>query len=211
VNSGAIVISCDYRHAPEHRFPAAPDDGFAAVQWVAKNAAALGGVPGQLAVAGWSAGANIAAVVCQLSRDAGGPEINAQLLITPATDCDFSKPSYIDNGEGYVLNAATVRWFWDHYADPADRQDPKASPLRADDLSNLPPAFVVTCEFDPLRDEGIAYAEAMEAAGGVARQLQCRGQIHTSIMAVDMVVSSTAARAEMGAWLKQAFSTTVAA
>ncbi len=211
VNSDAIVISCDYRHAPEHRFPAAPEDGFAAVQWVADNAATLGGVPGQLAVAGWSAGANIAAVVCQMSRDAGGPGINAQLLITPVTDCDFSTPSYIDNGDGYVLAANTMRWFWDHYADPADRQDPKASPLRADNLMNLPPALVVTCEFDPLRDEGIAYAEAMEAAGVLVRQLSCRGQIHTSIMAVDMVVSSAAARAEMGAWLRQAFSTPVAA
>jgi acetyl esterase/lipase len=211
VNSDAIVISCDYRHAPEHRFPAAPEDGFAAVQWIAKTTAGLGGVPGQLAVAGWSAGANIAAVVCQLSRDAGGPEINAQLLITPVTDCDFSTPSYIDNGDGYVLTANTMRWFWDHYADPADRQDPKASPLRADNLMNLPPALVVTCEFDPLRDEGIAYAEAMEAAGVVVGQLSCRGQIHTSIMAVDMVVSSAASRAEMGAWLQQAFSTPFAA
>ena len=104
-----------------------------------------------------------------------------------------------------------MRWFWNHYADPEDRQDPKASPLRADNLGNLPPALVVTCEFDPLRDEGIAYAEAMQAAGVAVGQLQCRGQIHTSIMAVDMVVSSAAARAEMGAWLQQAFSTTVAA
>jgi acetyl esterase/lipase len=181
------------------------------VQWAAENAAKLGGVPGQLAVAGWSAGGNIAAVVCQLCRDDAGPEISAQLLITPVTDCDFATPSYIDNGHGYVLNADTMRWFWNHYADPADRHDPKASPLRAENLADLPPAFVVTCEFDPLRDEGIAYAEAMQAAGVPVSQLTCRGQIHTSIMAVDMVVSSAAARAEMGAWLQQAFSTPVAA
>ena len=211
VNSDSVVISCDYRHAPEHRFPAAPEDGFAAVQWAAENAAALGGVPGQLAVAGWSAGANIAAVVCQVSRDAGGPDISAQLLITPVTDCDFSTPSYIDNGDGYLLTADSMRWFWDHYADPALRSDPRASPLRADDLANLPPAMVVTCEFDPLRDEGIAYAQAMEAAGVLVRQLQCRGQIHTSITAVGMVISSASARAEMGGWLRQAFSTPVAA
>jgi cation diffusion facilitator CzcD-associated flavoprotein CzcO/acetyl esterase/lipase len=211
VDSDAVVISCDYRHAPEHRFPAAPEDGFAAVQWVAENAAELGGIPGQLAVAGWSAGANIAAVVCQMSRDTDGPDINAQLLITPVTDSDFSRPSYGENGDGYVLTTGLMHWFWDHYADPADRQDPKASPLRADNLSDLPPALVVTCEFDPLRDEGIAYAEAMEAAGVVVRQLPCRGQIHASIMAVDIVVSSATARAEMGAWLRQAFSTSVAA
>jgi acetyl esterase/lipase len=111
-------------------------------------------------------------------------------------------PSYIDNGDGYLLTADSMRWFWDHYADPALRSDPMASPLRADDLANLPPAMVVTCEFDPLRDEGIAYAEAMEAAGVLVRQLQCRGHIHTSMTAVGMVISSTSARAEMGGWLR---------
>jgi cation diffusion facilitator CzcD-associated flavoprotein CzcO/acetyl esterase/lipase len=211
VQSDAIIISCDYRHAPEHRFPAAADDGYAAIQWIEQNAAALGGIPGQLAVAGWSAGGNVAAVVCQLARDAGGPEINAQLLITPVTDSDFSRRSYIDNGDDYVLTADLMHWFWNHYADPADRPDPKASPLRADNLANLPPALVVTGEFDPLRDEGEAYAEALAAAGVPVRHLSCRGQIHTSILAVDMVLSSAAARAEMANWLRQGFSATVAA
>jgi cation diffusion facilitator CzcD-associated flavoprotein CzcO/acetyl esterase/lipase len=209
--SDAIVISCDYRHAPENRFPAAADDGYAAVQWIAENAAALDGIPRQLAVAGWSAGGNIAAVVCQLARDAGGPEINAQLLIAPVTDSDFSRDSYVKNADGYVLTADLVRWFWNHYADPVDCQNPKASPLRADNLANLPPALVVTCEFDPLRDEGVAYAEAMATAGVPVRHLPCRGQIHTSIVAVDMVISSAAARAEMANWLRQGFSASVAA
>jgi acetyl esterase/lipase len=205
VQSNAIIMSVDYRHAPEARFPAAPDDGFAAVQWIAENARNLGAVPGQLAVAGWSAGANIAAVVCQMARDAGGPEITGQMLVTPVVDCDFSRHSYVENADGYALTTALMHWFWDHYADPADRQDPKASPLRAHDLANLPPALVVTCEFDPLRDEGATYAEALAKAGVQVRHLPCRGQIHMSLMAVDMVVSGAAARAEMGAAFRQFF------
>ena len=133
------------------------------------------------------------------------------MLVTPVTDCDFTRRSYVDNADGYVLTVDLIRWFWNHYADPADWQDPKASPLRADNLANLPPALVVTCEFDPLRDEGVAYAEAMAAAGVPVRHLPCRGQIHTSIMSVDMVISSAAARAEMANWLRQGFRASVAA
>jgi acetyl esterase/lipase len=203
VRSGAIVVSVDYRHAPEARFPAAVDDAFAAVRWVAASAAALGGVPGKLAVCGWSAGANLTAVVCQLARDAGGPTIAGQVLVTPATDCDFTRASYAENGEGYVLTTALVRWFWNHYADPADRQSPKASPLRAKSLAGLPPALVVTCEFDPLRDEGRAYAEALSAAGVDARHLPCRGQIHTSLHAVDVILSGAGAREEMATALRR--------
>jgi cation diffusion facilitator CzcD-associated flavoprotein CzcO/acetyl esterase/lipase len=202
VQSGALVVSVDYRHAPEARFPAAPEDAFAAVRWIAENAASLGGDPGRLAVAGYSAGGNLAAVVCQMARDAGGPAISGQLLVTPVTDCDFNRDSYVTNGEGYFLTIPLMQWFWDHYADPADRTDPRASPLRAAKLGGLPPAFVVTCEFDPLRDEGIAYAEALAAAGVEAGQLQCRGQIHTSLSLVDMVLSGASARVEMGAALR---------
>ena len=129
--SGAVVVSVNYRHAPEARFPAAAQDAFAAVQWVAANAVELGGIPGQLAVAGWSAGGNIAAVACQLARDAGGPDIRGQLLINPVTDADLTRQSYVENGDGYLLTSALMRWFWDHYADPADRRDPLAAPLAA--------------------------------------------------------------------------------
>ena len=211
VRSGAIIVSVDYRHAPEARFPAAADDAFAAVQWIAANAESLGGAPGQLAVAGWSAGANLAAVVCQLARDAGGPAIAGQLLVTPVTDCDLTRASYTDNAEGYMLTTALMTWFWDHYADPAERTDPKASPLLAADLSGLPPALVVTCEFDPLRDEGAAYAGAMASAGVPVHHLACRGQIHTSLTAVDMLPSGAGARAEMGAALRQFFGANVPA
>ena len=130
--SGAVVVSVNYRHAPEVRFPAAALDAFAAVQWADANAIELGGIPGQLAVAGWSAGANVAAVACQLARDAGGPHISGQLLICPAVDSDLTRPSYEENGDGYILTTALMRWFWDHYADPADRGDPRAAPLRGD-------------------------------------------------------------------------------
>jgi len=205
VKANAVVVSVNYRHAPEARFPAAADDGFAAVRWVAANAETLGGVPGRLAVCGWSAGGNIAAVVCQMARDAGGPRIAGQVLVTPVTDQDLTRASYVANGEGYVLTTALMRWFWDHYADPADRLQPKASPLRAKDLSGLPPALVVTCEFDPLRDEGAAYAEALARAGVDARHLGCRGQIHTSVPAVDVIRSAASAREEIGAALRGFF------
>jgi cation diffusion facilitator CzcD-associated flavoprotein CzcO/acetyl esterase/lipase len=201
--SDALIVSVNYRHAPEHRFPAPVDDGFAALQWVAAHAVELGGIPGQLAVGGWSAGGNIATVVCQLARDAGGPEIAGQVLITPVTDCDLARGSYAENADGYVLTAPLMEWFWNHYADPAERTDPKASPLRAADLSGLPPALVVTCEFDPLRDEGIAYADALSAAGVAVRQLTARGHIHTSLTMVDVVLSGADTRGEIADALRQ--------
>jgi len=203
--ANVLIVSVDYRHAPEARFPAAADDGLAAVRWVAEHATKLGGRPGALAVAGWSAGGNIAAVTCQLAHATGGPRIAGQLLLTPVTDCDTSRPSYAENADGYVLTASLMKWFWDHYADPASRTDPKASPLRARDLSKLPPAFVVTCEFDPLRDEGIAYAQALAAAGVPARHVTARGHTHTSLTIVDVVVSGAGVRAEMGRALRGFF------
>jgi cation diffusion facilitator CzcD-associated flavoprotein CzcO/acetyl esterase/lipase len=205
VRSDAIVVSVDYRHAPEARFPAAVDDGFAAVRWIAANAESLGGKPGKLAVCGWSAGGNIAAVVCQMARDAGGPPIAGQALVNPVTDCDLTRESYVANADGYPPTAASMGWCWDHYADPADRQNPKASPVRARDLSGLPPALVVTCEFDPLRDEGVAYAEALAAAGVETRHLPCRGQIHLSLPAVDVILSAGGAREELAAALRGFF------
>lgn len=205
VRSNAIIISVDYRHAPEAKFPAAPDDGFAALQWVSSNAIELGGIQNQLVVAGWSAGANIAAVVCQMARDAKGPKISGQMLVTPVTDCDFSRSSYIDNANGYVLTADLMKWFWDHYAKEVDRKDPKASPLRAESLADLPPALVVTCEFDPLRDEGEMYAKAMAEAGVKVQHLPCSGHIHTSLHAVDVVISGMPIREKMGISIRNFF------
>jgi acetyl esterase/lipase len=209
VRSGAVIVSVDYRHAPEDRFPAAIDDGLAALHWINRNVIELGGIPGQLVVAGWSAGGNVAAVVCQLARDVGEPDIAGQLLLTPVTDSDMSRGSYVENGDGYVLTTPLMKWFWDHYADPGDRDDPKASPLRAKDLSNLPPAVVVTGEFDPLRDEGAAYAAALEAAGVPVHHIQARGHTHTSVTMVDVVLSGAAVRAEMADALRALFKAAV--
>jgi cation diffusion facilitator CzcD-associated flavoprotein CzcO/acetyl esterase/lipase len=211
VQSNSIIISVDYRHAPEARFPAAPDDGFAAVQWVAANAESLGGVPGQLAVAGWSAGGNVAAVVSQMARDAGGPTLVGQLLLTPVTDSDMTRQSYVDNADGYVLTTPLMEWFWNHYADPSDRTDPKAAPLRAADLSGLPPAVVITCDFDPLRDEGTAYAEALAAAGVPTKHIRARGHTHTSLTMVDVIVTGADTRADMAAALREFFGASVPA
>ena len=196
VRTGATVVSVNYRHAPEDRFPAAADDAFAAVRWVATNALALEGIPGHLVVAGWSAGGNIAAVAAQRARDAGGPAILAQLLLTPVTDWDPSRESWQDNADGYMLTASLLNWFWDNYVDHPDRLDPRVSPLRGE-LAGLPPAVVVTADFDPLRDEGIAYADALAAAGVPVRHVRARGHIHTSVPMVDVVISGAPVRADM--------------
>ena len=175
-----LVISVDYRLAPEHRFPAAADDCYAATVWAAKHAADYGGDATRLAVAGDSAGGNLAAVVAQMARDKNGPAISFQLLVYPVTDgVHFNRASYHDNGEGYLLTADSMHWFWDHYApNVEDRRNPYASPLLADDLSSLPPALVMTAEFDPLRDEGEAYAHELEAAGVAAELVRYDGFIH---------------------------------
>jgi cation diffusion facilitator CzcD-associated flavoprotein CzcO/acetyl esterase/lipase len=209
--SDALIVSVNYRHAPEHRFPAAADDAFAAVQWVAAHATELGGIPGQLMVAGWSAGGNVAAVAAQRARDEGGPQLVGQLLLTPVTDCDFSRPSYTENAEGYVLTKALMDWFWDYYCDPADRTDPRVSPLRAEDLSGLPPAFIVTAEFDPLRDEGNAYAKALEDAGVPVTHIQAHGHTHTSLTMVGVVISGESIREEMAQGIRQFFEAAVPA
>jgi acetyl esterase/lipase len=197
VNSNSIVVSVNYRHAPEARFPAAADDGLAAATWIADHAEEVGGIPGQIAVAGWSAGANVAAVTAQQAKLAGGPSIAGQVLLCPVTDGTTKRSSYVDNADGFGLTASLMDWFWDHYCEPADRADPKASPLLADDLSGLPPALVITCQFDPLRDEGDAYAAALASAGVSVQHLQCPGQTHTAVPAVDAMVTSEYARAAM--------------
>ncbi len=203
--SECVLVSVNYRHAPEARFPAAVDDAWAALTWVDEHAIELGGISGQLAVAGWSAGGNLAAVVAQLARDNGGPAIAGQLLITPVTDHDLETASYVENADGYVLTKPLMVWFWDHYIDESDRADPRVSPLKADSLAGLPPAFVVTAQFDPLRDEGQAYAAAMEAAGVPVEQLKARGHTHTSLTMVDVILSGAPAREEMANALKGFF------
>jgi acetyl esterase len=177
--AGCMVVSLDYRLAPEHRFPAAADDAWAGLEWLHENAAAIGADPERLAVGGDSSGGNLAAVVARRARDRGGPRVAAELLIYPVTDFDLDTPSYLDMGTGYGLTRETMRWYWEHYlADPRDGDSPDASPLRASDLSGLAPALVITCELDPLESEGSAYAAALAAAGVPVEHIQEAGMIH---------------------------------
>ena len=200
--AGMIIVSVGYRHAPEHPFPAAAEDAFAATRWIAEHAEELGGRPGPVLVAGWSAGGNLAAATCQMARDRGGPQIAGQLLICPVTDCSFDRPSYRDNATGYFLTTALMGWFWDLYCPPEDRSDPRASPLRGE-LAGLPPAYIVTCEFDPLRDEGRAYAHALAAAGVPVEQLQAQGHFHSSFVMVDVMITGVGGRVQMAEALRR--------
>ena len=197
VQSNAIFVSVNYRHAPEARFPAAADDGYAALQWVNDHLTELGGVTGKIAVAGWSAGANVAAVAAQLARDNNGPQLSGQLLLTPVTDGTKAYPSFTENAENYMLTRNLMEWFWDHYADKEDRAHPKASPLLASSLAGLAPATVVTASFDPLRDEGNAYAHALASAGVPVNHIQAHGHIHTSISMVGVILSGESYRTQM--------------
>jgi acetyl esterase len=178
--TGCVVVSAQYRLAPESAYPAAVEDCYAVTRWVAEHLADLGTEPAGLVVAGDSAGGNLAAVVALMARDRQGPEIAFQALVYPATDlAEMATESYRENGEGYLLTADSMRWFRDHYVpDEARRSEPYCSPARAEDLSGLPPAFVATMEFDPLRDDGEAYAERLREAGVPVTVARYDGQVH---------------------------------
>jgi acetyl esterase len=177
--SGACVIAVDYRLAPEHKFPAAADDAWAATRWIVAHAAGLGVDAGRLAVGGDSAGANLAAVVALMARDAGAPAIALQVLIYPVTDVGSESPSYADFADGYMLTRDSMRWFIAHYLGrKEDANDWRASPLRAPSLAGLPPALVITAGFDPLRDEGAAYATRLREAGVTVDYVSFGGMIH---------------------------------
>lgn len=176
---GCLVISIEYRLAPENPYPAAPRDCFAALGWVAAHASELGGDPSRLAVAGDSAGGNLAAVTARRARDEGGPAVAFQLLVYPATDGTRSLPSVKENGVGYFLTEESMEWFWAQYVpDGVDPTEPDLSPLHVDDLSGLAPAMVITAEFDPLRDEGEAYALRLAKAGVPVTVTRYEGMIH---------------------------------
>jgi acetyl esterase len=176
--SGAVVASVDYRLAPEHPFPAGLEDAEAVVRWLGEHAADVGADPGRLAVAGDSAGGNLAAVVARRLRDAGGPPLRLQALIYPATDAACDTPSYRENATGYGLTAEGMRRYWRLYLGDADGSHPDCSPLRATDLAGLPPAFVLSVDKDVLRDEGEAYARALEAAGVPVELRRYDGAVH---------------------------------
>lgn len=178
--SGCAVLSVAYRLAPEHPYPEPFDDCYDALLWAADHAATLGCDPTRLAVAGDSAGGNLAAAVAIAARDRGGPALRHQLLIYPVTDCDYSFASYAENGGGeYFLGQAGMEWFWGHYLSGRDLADaPMATVLKTADLSGLAPATVVVAEFDPLRDEGLAYAGRLSEAGVPVEQWVASGMIH---------------------------------
>ena len=204
--SGCVVVSVDYRLAPEHKFPAAADDCFAATQWVVEHADELGVDASKVAVGGDSAGGNLAAVVAQLAKEAGGPAISYQALVYPVTNFSFATASYTDNAEGYLLTRASMEWFWGHYlGNEGDGQHVKASPLLCADLTGLPPAIVITAEYDPLRDEGEAYADALRKAGVAVESKRYDGQIH-GFFANPAIDDGAAAARQVGAALAKALS-----
>jgi acetyl esterase/lipase len=202
----AVVVSVDYRMAPEDPFPAPVDDSFAALRWVSDHTTQLGIDPTRIAVAGDSAGGNLAAVVAHLARDAGGPAICFQLLIYPVTDYEFDSASMNDNATGYFLTRDAMKWFYSHYLnDPSEGADPRVSPLRAPDLSGLAPAFVLTAEFDPLRDQGIAYANAMTEAGTSVQSRTYDGMFHGFLSMVEWIDAGKLAFDDAVAALSVAF------
>jgi acetyl esterase len=203
--AGCVTVSVDYRLAPEHKFPAGVEDCFAATKWVAEHAKELNADASRLAVGGDSAGGNLSAVIAQLARDAGGPKIAFQLLIYPATEAEldtYSHKTFTD----YFLTKDDINWFWGHYArTPADRKDPRIAPALAKSFKALPPALIITAEFDPLRDEGEAYGEKLRAAGVPVSVTRYEGMIHGFFSMYEVLDKGKQSIEESAAALRKAF------
>jgi acetyl esterase len=209
--SGCVLISVDYRLAPEHRFPAAADDADAAVRYVAEHATEFDIDPNRIAVGGDSAGGNLAAVACLMARDRGGPKIAFQLLVYPVTDRDDNRPSVQEFAQGYLLTSTMMDYFWNHYlTQPADGNHPHASPLKAESLAGLPPAMVITAECDPIRDQGEAYAQRLRESGVPVSVKRYEGAIHAFFNMGGVVDSGKQAIDDAGAALKAALGAPVA-
>jgi acetyl esterase len=202
--SGAVIASIGYRLAPEHPFPAGLDDVRAAVRWLAEHARELGGDPERMAIAGDSAGGNLATVTARRLRDESGSPLRFQALVYPVCDSALDTGSYRASSEGFGLSALGMQRYWELYLDGADGGDPDASPLRAEDLSGLPPAFVLTVRDDVLRDEGEAYARALEAAGVPVTLRRYDGAVHGFFRWLAQSRLSRRAVAEVGAALREA-------
>jgi acetyl esterase len=202
IESGCLVISVDYRLAPEHKFPAAAEDAYAATKWISANAKQLGGDAARLAVGGDSAGGNLAAVVTILARDGGGPAIKFQLLIYPAVGHDDSLPSVKAYATGFLLTATGMHWFWNHYlVHPSNERDVRACPILATSLKGLPRAHVVLAEYDVLRDEGEEYARRLDLAGVPTELRVYDGMIH-AFVTMSVVTRTLEILKEMGQALR---------
>ena len=204
--AGCMVVSVDYRLAPEHKFPAAADDAYRATEWAFCHAGSLGADPHRVALGGDSSGGNLAAAVCLMARDRASFRPVLQVLIYPIVDYNLNTPSYRENAEGYVLTRATMKWFWECYLEEKeDGSHPYASPLRAEDLSGLPAALMITAEYDPLRDEGEAYAARLRDAGVPVTQTRYDGMVHAFFRRTALFDKAKAAMQEVADALKRAF------
>jgi acetyl esterase len=202
--SGAVVVAVDYRLAPEHKFPAGVEDCVAAYRWLRGHARELGGDPSRVAVAGDSAGGNLSAVVSQEAARTGEPVPTCQVLIYPAVDFALDTPSHRELQDAHVIPRDRIAWYTEQYlGNEADRTDLRASPLRAPDLAGQPPALVITAGFDPLRDEGLAYAERLRAAGVEVVYREYPGQIHAFVSLTKAIPQGLACTMEIGDYLRQ--------
>ncbi|CAB1064865.1 hypothetical protein D1BOALGB6SA_9662 [Olavius sp. associated proteobacterium Delta 1] len=202
--SGCLVVSVDYRLAPEHRYPAAVDDAYAATKWVAENPEEIQADPDRFAIGGDSAGGHLAAVVSLMARDRNGPRIDLQVLIYPITDCSFDTHSYKDNKEGYLLSRDLMKWFWNHFInDESEADDPYASPLRAKNFRDLPRALILTAGYDPLRDEGEAYGQKLQEAGVNVTCTRYPGMIHAFIRMTAQLDKANEALDEVSGTLRE--------
>jgi acetyl esterase len=201
--AGCAVVSVEYRLAPEHRFPAATEDAYAAVGWACEHAEELGAASDRIAVGGDSAGGNLAAVVCLMARDRGGPSIDLQVLLYPITDHNLDTPSYLTYADRFMLTRDAMAWFWQHYlVDEGDKNHPYVSPLRAPDLAGLPRALVITAQCDPLCDEGDAYARRLEAAGVPVTHACYPGMIHGFVRRATLLTQGRTALDQIAATLR---------
>jgi acetyl esterase len=206
MGADCVVVSVDYRLAPETKFPGPADDCYAATQWAVQHAAEMHGDPDRIAVGGDSAGGNLAAAVSLMARDRRGPSLAFQLLVYPVTHCNFTTNSYQSFAEGYMLTRASMQWYWNHYLqDAADANNAYAAPLMARNLSGLPPALVITAECDPLCDEGAAYAQRLKEAGVPTTYSCYEGMIHGFFGMPAVLDKGRLAVAEASAALQKAF------
>jgi len=200
--ASCVVVSVDYRLAPEHPFPCGVEDAYEATMWSYNNAIALGANPLLMFVGGVSAGGNLAAAVAIMSQDRSGPPLAGQMLVYPITDCDLTRKSYRKFGKGYLLTKKTMKWSWEQYA-PELKMHPWASPIRALSHRRLPPCLMMVANCDPLRDEGVLYAETLKSSGVPVQLRVFEGQIHAFFSAVPPTSSSIEAQQEAATWINE--------